>query len=99
MVISESIEYGDLLGCAIKTGRITLNMVPFFIKYIINFLLAISGMISVLFILIGGYYYIYGSVVDDKEKGKSIIFYALGGMALAFLSWSIVNIVLALLTS
>lgn len=89
----------EYLGCAIKTGRISLNMVPFFVTYIINFLLALSGVVSVLFIVLGGYYYIYGGIADDKEKGKTIIVYALGGMAVALLSWVIVNTVLALLTS
>lgn len=87
------------LGCAIKSGYIKFWMVPYFIKYILNWLIGLSGLIAVLMIIIGGYYYILGGVNDDKEKGKKIIQYALGGMVLATLSWIIVNIILLGITS
>jgi len=88
-----------LLGCAIKTGRISLQMIPFFIKYISNYLLSIVGILAVLFIVIGGYMYIYGGLTDNKDRGKKYIYHALFGMTLALLSWVIVAIIIAAVTS
>ena len=89
----------NLLGCAITTGRISLSMIPYFIRYIINFMLGMSGIIATLFVVVGGYYYIYGGLTDQKEKGKKTIINALWGMSLAIVSWIIIQIILAALTS
>jgi len=88
----------NLLGCAIKTGRMNLALVPYFITYIIDFALGLVGLISVLFIVIGGYRYVVGGLGEDKEKGKKTISSALMGMGLALLAWSIVNIILKAIT-
>jgi len=89
----------NLLGCAIKTGRISLQMIPYFISYISNFLLSIIGLICVLFIVLGGYFYIAAGLTEGKEKGKKYISHALLGMAVAILSWIIVNVVMYAVTS
>ncbi|MCA9374068.1 MAG: pilin [Candidatus Gracilibacteria bacterium] len=88
-----------LLGCAIKTGRISLQMIPYFITYLANFLLAMSGIVSVLFIVIGGYFYIYGGLVDQKERGKKYLVNALVGLSLATVSWSLVTFIINAITS
>lgn len=88
----------DILACAIKTGRASLSLIPYFITYIINFALGMVGLISVLFIVIGGYRYVVGGLGEDKEKGKKTISSALMGMGLALLAWSIVNIILKAIT-
>lgn len=89
----------NLLGCGIKTGRISLAMVPYFIKYFINYLLSIIGIVSVLFIVLGGYFYIWGGITEKKEKGKQFITHALMGLGIASLAWIIVNAVMAIFTS
>ncbi len=88
----------DLLGCAIKTGKISFDMIPYFITYIVNFLLSLVGLVCVLFIVLGGYYYVFGGLSEDKDKGKKTIEHALMGMALALLSWTIVNVILSAIT-
>lgn len=88
----------DLLGCAIKTGRIHLWMIPYYIAYMIEFIISIIGLVSVLFVMLGGYFYAWGGVQEDKEKGKKTVMYALVGLALAALSWIIVNIIQTQLT-
>lgn len=99
IVINEPSERDNLLGCAIKTGRISLNMLPYFVTYIANFLLSLAGIISVLFIVIGGYQYIYGGLIDQKEKGKKTILNAVAGLAVALLSWVVVQIIITAITS
>lgn len=88
----------DILGCAVMTGNVSFWMVPFYIKYLIQFALSIAGLIAVLGIIIGGYYYFFGGLSDDKDKGKRSIIYGIAGFVLAILSWALVNIVISALT-
>lgn len=83
----------DILYCAIQSGKVHLWMIPYFISYFANFFIGLSGVISVLFVLLGGFWYMTGGLTDDKEKGKKTITYALGGMVLTLLAWLIVNII------
>lgn len=87
------------LGCAIKSGYVRFWMLPYFVKYVLNFIVSIAGLIVVTMIILGGYYYIAGSFTDDKEKGKTIIKYAIFGFVLILASWSLVNLLLLILTS
>jgi len=87
------------LACALKTGHIQFWMVPYFVTFMLEFLISIAGLIAILMLIVGAYYYIAGGLTDDKEKGKTIIKYALGGLILTTLSWVIVNIILLALTS
>ena len=89
-----TIASNDTLACAITTGRISLPMVPFFIKYFSNYLLGLVSLVALLFTVIGGFMYTASGLTDSKDKGKKYITNALMGMALAFLSWSIVNVIL-----
>lgn len=90
----------ELLACGIKTGRISLAMIPYFITYISNFLLGLVGLVCVLFIVIGGYQYVTGGLTEGgKDKGKKTISHALMGMSVAILSWVVVNIVITAVTS
>ena len=86
------------LGCAIQTGRISFDMAPYFITYITNFLLGLSGLICVLFIVIGGYRYVIGGLTEEKEKGKHTIRDALMGMGIALLAWTVVNVLIGAVT-
>jgi len=88
----------DLIGCAIWSGRISLTMVPYIIKYISNWLLGLASLIAMLFVVIGGFMYTAGGIAQKKDAGKNYITNALIGMAIAFLSWIIVNVILSALT-
>lgn len=91
--VANSEEKNAALGCAIKAGRLHLWMLPYFISYIANFFIGIAGIISVLFVVLGGFWYMTGGLTDDKEKGKKTITYALIGLAITMLAWLIVNVV------
>lgn len=88
----------DFFACAVKTGYIKMWMLPFFIAWILEFIINLAGLISILMIMIGAYYYIAGGLTDDKEKGKTIIKYAIGGLVLTMLSWVIVQVLLLAVT-
>lgn len=92
-------QLSEALGCAIKTGKIGLFMVPYFITFIIQFLLMIAGLIAVLFMVIGGYHYVVGGLTEDKEKGKKTILHALVGLIVALSAWMVINFIQVALTS
>lgn len=91
-------QRSNLLGCAIKYGKVSLIMIPYFFTYFINFLLGLSGIITVLFIVIGGYHYVVGGLTEEKEKGKNTIKHALMGMGIALLAWTIVTVLINAIT-
>ena len=57
------------------------------------------GLLAILMLIVGAYFYIAGGLTDDKEKGKTVIKYALGGLVLTTLSWIIINVILLALTN
>lgn len=83
----------DVLGCALRTGRFRLSMLPYMALYGIKFFSALAGVLSVLYIVIGGYHFVIGSLTEEKEKGKKTVLYALIGFALSMLAYTIVNLV------
>ncbi|OGJ42767.1 hypothetical protein A3J23_02870 [Candidatus Peregrinibacteria bacterium RIFCSPLOWO2_02_FULL_48_14] len=95
----EGLTKEQMMACALKSGNMAFWMLPFFINNVLEFIIALAGLIAVLMIIVGAYYYIAGGVTDDKEKGKTIIKYALGGFVLALSSWVLVNVLLLLLTA
>jgi len=95
----EGVYTETFLACGIKSGNIKFWMVPYYARHILSFLLGIAGLISVLMIIVGAYYYIAGGISEDKEKGKNVIKFALGGLVLTTLAWIIVNFILLLLTA
>lgn len=90
--------YLDILACAIRTGDIKLWMVPFFIRFFLEFIIGIAGLVAVGGVIYGGYLYLFAGLSDDKEKGKNAIKNGLLGLVLILTAWAIVNIVIALVS-
>lgn len=88
-----------ILGCALKTGEVQFWMIPYYVVFVMEFVIQLAGLIVVLMIMVGAYYYIAGGLTEDKEKGKTIITYAIGGFILTLSAWILVNILLLALTS
>ncbi len=93
------LEDQNTLAEKFRTGEFELYDLGTYVQYLIEFLIYLAGGIAVLFIVIGGYKYMIGSVSDDKEAGKKTIAYALAGFAIAVLAWTIVNFIQVWLTS
>ncbi len=89
----------DFFACALKTGYVKFWMIPYFVIYALQFVIQLAGLIAVMMVVVGAYYYIAGGITDDKEKGKHIITYALGGFIMVITSWFVVNLILLALTS
>ena len=65
------------------------------IQNIVNCLVLISTIICLLFLVIGGLLYIFSlGNPENLTKAKNTILWALGGLALVFLAWLIVNTVM-----
>lgn len=96
--LGTDVTENQVLGCGIKTGNITLWMVPFYIRYILQFILSIAGLVAIGAIIYGGYFYMFAGVSDDKDKGKKAIFNGIIGFVITMVAWTIVNIVIALVT-
>jgi len=88
----------DILACGIKTGDIKFFTIPFYIRYILEFIIYIVGFISILGVIYGGYTYLFAGLTEDKDSGKTAIKNSIIGLVLSILAWPIVNIILALLT-
>jgi hypothetical protein len=70
------------------------------IKTVINWLLAIAFSVAVLFLIIGGFWYITSAGNEETaEKGKNTAINAIIGIVIIILSWVIVNVVASLVTS
>lgn len=89
----------DILACGIKTGTIHMWMVPYYIRYILEFIIGIAGLVSVGGIVYGGYLYLFAGISQDKDKGKKAIQYSVLGMIMTLTAWALVNIIIALVTS
>ncbi|MFC1655312.1 hypothetical protein ACFL3C_00405 [Patescibacteria group bacterium] len=91
-------ERGEVLGCAIKTGRIHFWMVPYFIVNFIEFLIGIAGLIAILFLVIAGYQFVIAGATDKRDAAKGTVMHALLGLVLVLVAWVVVNIIQFVLT-
>jgi len=98
-VAGKSPSYTDIMGCAIKTGDVKFWMVPYFVRYILEFIIGIAGLASVAGIVYGGYFYLFAGLSDDQQKGKNAIKNSIIALVLSLSAWAIVNIVISLVTS
>lgn len=89
----------SILGCGIKTGNISLWMIPYYIRYILEFVIQIGGLVGVGGIIYGGYLYLFAGVSEDKDKGKKALIYSLSGIVLTLVAWAFVNIIIAIVTA
>lgn len=97
-LLPSDMENGGL-GYKIASGEIHLSDLPAFIAYFINFGIVIAAAVCLLFLVIGGYRYIVGGVVEaQREQGKQTIMYAIIGLVVSALAWTIVNTVQLLVT-
>ena len=96
--VDQELTETDLLGCAIVTGRIRLYMWKPFVVYLIKNLSVLAGVLSMLFIVLGGYQYFLAMVQGEDTKAKATIKNAIFGLILALCSWMIVDLVQTLVS-
>lgn len=79
----------------LRNGNVHLEDIPGAIRSVIDFLMWIAGTIAVIFVIIGAYKILFGSLQQDKTKWRDTIIVALWGFALAALSWMIIKLILS----
>ena len=80
-------------------GNIELFDLPRYIKHISNFMTLLAIPVVVAMIVYGGYRYIIGGVIGDKENAKTVITKALTGLMVVIFAYVIVESVLVAFTS
>lgn len=98
VISTQPFTQNDILACGIKTGSIGLWMVPYYIRYVLEFAIQMAGLVAVGGIVYGGYLYLFAGVSDEKDKGKKAIMYSVAGMIMTMIAWALVNIVIGFLT-
>lgn len=88
----------DVLGCGIKTGDMRLWMIPYYVRFVLEFILQISGLVAIGGIIYGSYLYMFAGVSDEKDRGKKAIMYGVAGIIVAMVAWGVVNILISFLT-
>lgn len=69
--------------------------IPELIGDVVRNLLAVVGVLSLLYFILGGYYFLTSAGNQEKvKKGQSILTWASVGIVLAFASYSIITFVL-----
>jgi hypothetical protein len=67
---------------------------------VINWMLALAGLIAVLFLIIGGFRYIFaGGNAESAEAGRQTVINAIIGIVIIILSYVIVNVISNLVTN
>lgn len=80
--------------------RCTDTSITGLIKTVINWALALSGIVAILFLIIGGFQYITSAGNEEAaEKGKATAINAVIGIIVIILAYVIVNLVANLLTN
>lgn len=97
-ILPKTTSQSDVLGCGIKTGTIHMWMIPYYIKYILTFIIGISGLAAVGGIVYGGYLYLFAGISSEKDQGKKAIQYGVIGMIMTLVAWAFVNIIISLFT-
>lgn len=94
----ERAKKNDILACAVITGKIKFWMIPFYIVYLIEFAIGISGLVAIGFLIYGGFQYVIGGATEKQENAKNTIKWALIGLVIILVAWVVVNLVQFLVT-
>jgi len=95
-VFTDSVSGNDILACGIKTGNIRMWMIPFYLRFVLEFVIGLAGLVAVGGIVFGGYLYLFAGLSDEKERGKKSILYGIVGFVMTLVAWAVVNVVVAL---
>ena len=87
-------NYLGISNSRLRNGNVDIDDIPNAIRAAIDFFMGIAGTIAVIFVIIGAYKILFGSLQQDKTKWRDTIIVALGGFALAALSWVIIKVII-----
>jgi len=86
---------GDFLESLGRNHSWDLYDIVKFLNFAAHFLLGFAGIIAVIYLILGGYTYLISSGNPEQiARGKSMIFWSLGGLLLIVSAWVLVKFVL-----
>lgn len=91
-------ERNDTLACGIITGKIAFWMIPYYIVYVIEFAIGLSGLIAIFFLVVAGFQYIMSGASEAQDQAKNTIKNALIGLVVVLVAWVVVNLIQFALT-
>lgn len=75
-------------------GVVTLDCVPVLFTNIVFLLFSFSGLVALIFVIMGGFKYMFsGGDAKKTEEARKIITYAVIGLILILMSFGIVNFI------
>lgn len=86
-------------GCDFQTGRFHADCIPRFIAHVIRLVFMLTGMFFVINVMIAGYQIAIGSVIGDKEKGKSRLWWSIIGFGASACCFMLIDAVMTIFTS
>lgn len=90
----------DTFNCDRQFQNCNATNVNSLIRLAVNWLLGIAFGVAVLFLIIGGFWYITSAGNEETaEKGKNTAINAIIGIVIIILSWVIINVVANLVTN
>lgn len=95
-VMADQVQSGlGYISTSFNHGGLTSAQdLPTLLLYIINVLLFFAGIIAVLFIIIGGFWYITAQGNDEQaEKGRKALVNAIIGVVVVIMAYVIINVV------
>ena len=83
-------------GCKdkLRTGDISFDDIPGIIQFATSLLLGLTGTISMIAIIWGGFKYAWGAATGDPSIGKRAIVYGITGFVISAMSYFAVNLVI-----
>lgn len=84
--------------CSFNCGTMHFGCIIPYLGYLVWLVVTFSGGICLLMIIWGGYSWAFGTVIEDTEKGKKILQFALIGLTIVTLSYVIVDTFVVALT-
>ena len=95
--ISDTVRPDSTIGTYLP-GSATTDFKGFVSELIIKVLLPVAATIAVLFIIIGGYQYIFSGANEElAETGKKTLQNAIIGLIIIILSYVIINVIISII--
>jgi len=87
------------LASKFQNGGFQLYDIPQYALYLINKTSTLAGVLGVVFVMIGGYYYIIGAINGTPDVGKKHLQNVFMGLAFVAFAWMIIDIAVRFFTS
>ena len=98
--VQQGLQINGLQGLFGTLGLTGSQSLPELIASVIQLMLIFAGGIAVVFVVIGGYYYITAQGNEEQaEKGKNTLINAIIGIIVVILSYVIINVIVNLVST